>query len=215
MFLILRNTKNCFFLETGCRCGEGIGLTWSDVDFYKRFIKIDHQLIYELDEDGKLCFQATEPKTIKSIRRVPLSQKALQALKMQKAGLLENHIVDGYSDFVFLREDGKLLTAGRMDMLIHRIVYECNAVKIANAIKADTELELLPNSSTHILRHTACTRMAEQGMDQRTLQEVMGHQNLALTMKVYNHVNDKRMRDEMDKIDAARNGEKASKIKAS
>ena len=41
------------------------------------------------------------------------------------------------------------------------------------------------------------------------------HQNLALTMKVYNHVDDKRMRDEMDKIDAARNGEKASKIKAS
>ena len=209
-----------FFLETGCRCGEGIGLTWSDVDFHKRFIKIDHQLIYEVDEDGKLCFQATEPKTIKSIRRVPLSQKALQALKMQKAqmqkaGLLENHMVDGYSDFVFLREDGQLLTAGRMDMLIHRIVYECNAVKIANAIKADTEPELLPNISTHILRHTACTRMAEQGMDQRTLQEIMGHQNLALTMKVYNHVDDKRMRDEMDKIDAARNGEKASKIKAS
>ena len=185
------------------------------MDFHKRFIKIDHQLIYELDEDGKLCFQAIEPKTIKSIRRVPLSQKALQALKLQKAGLLENHIVDGYSDFVFLREDGKLLTAGRMDMLIHHIVYECNAVKIANAIKADTEPELLPNSSTHILRNTACTRMAEQGMDQRTLQEIMGHQNLAFTMKVYNHVDDKRMRDEMDKIDAARNGEKASKIKAS
>lgn len=39
-----------FFFETGCRCGEGIGLTWSDVDFHKRFIKIDHQLIYEIDE---------------------------------------------------------------------------------------------------------------------------------------------------------------------
>lgn len=93
-------------------------------------------------------------------------------------------------------------------MLIHRIVYECNARKIVNTIKTDTEPELLPNISTHILRHTACTRMAEKGMDQRTLQEIMGHQNLALTMKVYNHVDEKRMRDEMDKLDAVRNASK-------
>lgn len=124
---------------------------------------------------------------------------------MQKAGLLKNHTVDGHNGFVFLREDGQLLNAGRLDLLIHRIVYECNAGKIANAIKTDTEPELLPNISNHILRHTACPRMAEKGMDQRTLQEIMGHQNLALTMKVYNHVDEKRMRDEMDKLDAVQN----------
>lgn len=50
--------------------------------------------------------------------------------------------------------------------------------------------------------------MAEKGMDQRTLQEIMGHQNLALTMKVYNHVDEKRMRDEMDKLDAVRDAGK-------
>lgn len=154
------------------------------------------------------------PKTIKSIRKVPLSMRALQALKMQKkhmqkAGYLENHIIDGHSGFVFLREEGQLLNAGSLDLLIHRILYECNARKIANAIKTDTEPELLPNISTHILRHTACTRMAEKGMDQRTLQEIMGHQNLALTMKAYNHVDEKRMRDEMDKLDAVRNVSKA------
>lgn len=209
-----------FFLETGCRCGEGIGLTWSDVDLNKRFIKIDHQLIYEVDEDDVRRFQIADPKTIKSIRRIPLSLRALQALKMQKkqmqkAGLLENHTVDGYDSFIFLRDGGQLLNAARLDMLIHRIVYECNAVKIADAIKEETEPELLPNISAHILRHTACTRMAEQGMDQRTLQEIMGHQNLALTMRVYNHVDDKRMRDKMDRIDARRNEEKSIAIRVS
>lgn len=148
-----------------------------------------------------------DPKTIKSIRKVPLSMGALkmQRKQMQKAGYLENHTIDGHSDFVFLREDGQLLNAGRLDLLIHRIVYECNAGKIADTIKTDTEPELLPNISTHILRHTACTRMAEKGMDQRTLQEILGHQNLALTMKVYNHVDEKRMRDEMDKLDVMQN----------
>lgn len=130
------------------------------MDFHKRFIKIAHQLIYELDENDERRFQVTDPKTIKSIRKVPLSVRALQALKMQrkqmqKAGCLENYIIDGHSGFVFLREDGELLNAGRLDLLIHRIVYECNVRKIANAIKTDTEPELLPNISTHILRHTA------------------------------------------------------------
>ncbi|MCI8507964.1 MAG: phage integrase family protein, partial [Lachnospiraceae bacterium] len=49
-----------------------------------------------------------------------------------------------------------------------------------------------------------CTRMAEAGMDQRTLQEIMGHSNLAITMKVYNHVDDKRMHDEIEKFDEKR-----------
>lgn len=65
----------------------------------------------------------------------------------------------------------------------------------------------MPNITAHILRHTACTRMAEAGMDQRTLQEIMGHSNLAITMKVYNHVDDKRMRDEIEKFDAKRSRE--------
>lgn len=43
----------------------------------------------------------------------------------------------------------------------------------------------------------------------------MGHQNLALTMRVYNHVDDKRMRDEMDRIDARRNGDKSDEVKVS
>ena len=36
-------------------------------------------------------------------------------------------------------------------------------------------------------------------MDQRTLQEIMGRCNLTITMKVYNHVDDKRMRNEIEK----------------
>lgn len=51
---------------------------------------------------------------------------------------------------------------------------------------------------------TACTRITEKGMEQRILQEIMRHLNLAVTMKVCNHVDEKRMRNEMDKLDAVR-----------
>ena len=52
-----------------------------------------------------------------------------------------------------------------------------------------------------MLRHTGCTRAAENGMDPKTLQTIMGHGNLQTTMKVYNHVDDIRMRSEIEKID--------------
>ena len=38
-------------------------------------------------------------------------------------------------------------------------------------------------------------------MDPKTLQTIMGHGNLQTTMKVYNHVDDIRMRSEIEKID--------------
>ncbi len=101
-----------------------------------------------------------------------------------------------------LREKEALIEQDRFD----RIVYDYNSIEVANAIMEDREPELLSNITAHILRHTACARMAESGMDQRTLQEIMGHSNLAITMKVYNHVDDKCMRDEIERFDAKRDG---------
>ena len=43
--------------------------------------------------------------------------------------------------------------------------------------------------------------MAESGMDQKTLQEIMGHSSLDITMQVYNHVDISRMRREIEKMD--------------
>lgn len=52
------------------------------------------------------------------------------------------------------------------------------------------------------MRHTFCTRMAENRMDIKVLQKVMGHANVTITMQTYTHVTDSsRIRDEFDRID--------------
>ena len=52
------------------------------------------------------------------------------------------------------------------------------------------------------MRHTACTRMAEQGMDIKVLQYIMGHANIDVTMQVYNHIADmSRVEREIKKFD--------------
>lgn len=48
--------------------------------------------------------------------------------------------------------------------------------------------------SVHKLRHTAATLMYQNGVDVRTLKEVLGHQNLDTTM-IYTHVVDQNLKD--------------------
>ena len=47
--------------------------------------------------------------------------------------------------------------------------------------------------SAHKLRHTAATLMLQNGVDVRTLQEVLGHENLNTT-QIYTHVDNENLR---------------------
>ncbi len=61
---------------------------------------------------------------------------------------------------------------------------------------------LLPHISAHTFRHTGCTRMAEAGIDIKVLQRIMGHSDISITMDVYNHVNDDRIQNELEKLES-------------
>ena len=72
------------------------------------------------------------------------------------------------------------------------------------AKKEHRKAELLPKFSAHVLRHTACTRMAE-----KVLQYLMGHSSIDITMQVYNHITDmSRVKNEVVKMDEAVNARK-------
>ena len=40
----------------------------------------------------------------------------------------------------------------------------------------------------HVCRHTYCSNMAKSGMNPKTLQDLMGHSDISVTMNVYTHV---------------------------
>ena len=43
------------------------------------------------------------------------------------------------------------------------------------------------NISPHVLRHTFCSRMIENGIDVKSLQIIMGHSDIGTTLDVYTH----------------------------
>ena len=46
----------------------------------------------------------------------------------------------------------------------------------------------MPNITPHVCRHTYCSNMAKSGMNPKTLQYLMGHSDISVTMNVYTHI---------------------------
>lgn len=181
-----------FMLSTACRCGETIGITWGDIDMKKKFINVDHQLIYKKVGDG-IKFYINSPKTESGIRTIPMTSELYEQLKKQREyqmilGIDRTCEIDGYKDFVFTTKGGKPIQPNCVNRIFINIVKAYNDEEKIKAKKEHRKPVLLPSISAHTLRHTGCTRMAESGMDIKTLQYIMGHATLSITMDIYNHI---------------------------
>lgn len=181
-----------FMLGTGCRIGEVIGLTWNDINFERKCVSINHQIIYK-KKDGKVQYYVSPPKNGES-RIIPLQDNIINIMNEYKRNTIfisksSGFKVDGYKDFVFINNVGKIRTPNTIVRTFHSIRDLYNRNESENAIEERRKPILLPDFSPHILRHTFCTRMAENGIDIKVLQEIMGHKNINVTMQVYNHVN--------------------------
>lgn len=83
---------------------------------------------------------------------------------------------------LFKAVEGGLLSASPIDREIKRI---CKAAGIEPF-------------TMHALRATFATRAIENGMNMKTLQEIMGHTNFNLTMSLYGHCLADTKKQEMD-----------------
>ena len=52
----------------------------------------------------------------------------------------------------------------------------------------------------HVCRHTFCSNMAKSGMNPKTLQYIMGHSDIAVTLNVYTHLGYEDAEEEMQKV---------------
>ena len=53
----------------------------------------------------------------------------------------------------------------------------------------------------HTLRHTFATRWIESGMKPKTVQKILGHANISMTMDLYVHVTEDEKEKEMQKFE--------------
>lgn len=171
-------------------------------------------------KDGRYCYRWTDlagkgyefhaepPKSSSGVRDVPLTTTAKESLiEQKKLDLIlgkraKERSVDGLKGFIFINSNGNPVLTINFDTMLKNVVRAYNKKESLVAEKEHREPILLPHISAHILRHTACTRMAEAGIDPKVLQAIMGHSNISVTMDVYNHVDPLRVQREIKKMES-------------
>ena len=156
-------------METGLRRGEVLALRWRDIDWSNRLVNVRHTLY-----KGEL----QTPKSRGSRRSIPMTDQVhtiLAELRRQPAALGAEH--------VFVSESGTPLDPGNLRRALTATLKRANMRKIRY----------------HDLRHTFASHLAMAGVPIRTIQELMGHETLDMTLK-YAHLTEGHQREAMDKL---------------
>ncbi|MEG0688617.1 MAG: tyrosine-type recombinase/integrase [Hungatella sp.] len=188
---------------SGMRIGEICALTWQDIDFQNEWIRIDKTLSYrKRSVDAGREKRIGSPKTAQSVRTVPMLPSVKQAFIDQKKMLLmsrrvSRETINGYHDFVFLSEDGTVLTPDYVTAVLKKIVNSYNREETELAKKEERAEVLLSVFSAHWTRHTFRSRCFQKEIRHEVVQAVLGHKpGSAVTDAVYLHIDENEIRKE-------------------
>ena len=167
-------------LYTGLRKGEILALTWNDIDFIKNTVTVSKTAgrVIDITKDSrsKEYIKVGTPKTAKGNRVVPLPDFLVKRLKQYKLFKKEESLKIG----IQFKESNNLFTAKTG-----------NIVAPPNLHEAFKEILLkagLEDRKFHDLRHTYATRLFELGESAKTVQELLGHSSISMTLDIYTHV---------------------------
>lgn len=175
--------------RTGLRISEFVGLTKKNLDFENSRIIVDHQL--QRTRDMKYIIEDT--KTESGERMVPMTpevKEAFQRILANRKNPKVEPMVDGYSGFLFLDKNGRPMVALHWEKYFQHIREKYNKIYRVQ----------MPKVTPHVCRHTFCSNMAKSGMNPKTLQYIMGHSDISVTLNVYTHLNYDDAEEEMQKV---------------
>ena len=164
-------------LNTGMRISEFCGLTPESVDFENHCIHVTGQLVRH--SNMITAFETT--KTEAGMRNIPMSpevEDCFRALEENRRDVPFEYEIDGHSGFYFLDKNGKPTVALHWEHYFQHIVAKYN----------EEHREPLPRITPHVCRHTFCSKMARLGINPKSLQYIMGHSEIAVTMDTYTHL---------------------------
>lgn len=171
-----------FALQTGLRTGELVGLKWEDINFERKTLTIERSMEfrYKVGE-----WRVGPPKSKSGYRTIPLTDEAICILKAQKEKNRKLKVIDKeWTDTVFLCRKGQPVKNSTYDTALFKI---CDKAGIKRF-------------SMHVLRHTFATRCIEGGMMPKTLQKILGHSNIGITMNLYVHITEEEKQKEIDLV---------------
>ena len=164
-----------FDMYTGLRLGELLALTWDDVDFKNRTVRIHSTLELVKDRDyksktfGKKVLRIFQYTKTNQPRIIPLADMAVTAVTTIYKNRLPNN------QYVIHDQRGKLVSP-------------TNFAKGLNAVLDLAGIELPSGTNVHALRHTFASMCFAAKLPIRTISELLGHSSVQITMDTYIHL---------------------------
>ena len=161
-------------LNTGLRLSEVTALQWArDIDMESRLLYVHRNVVVIKNrEDDKKKFVTVEQKTVKSAagqdRVIPLNDDAFHAFQSLKEKT-------GHTMYVFATKQGERKSTRDIDKIVRRVEKRAG----------------LPDDKIygpHALRHTFATLLLQNGVDIKTVSELLGHADIGITYNTYIHV---------------------------
>lgn len=168
----------------GLREGEALGLRWQDIDVKDGILSV-RSAVQRIK--GKL--HLVEVKTERSRRTIALPQVALDAFIGHRQRQEQERMLAGDR----WQEKGLVFTTNVGTPIDPR-----NALREFHAL---LKVAKIPRRSFHSLRHACATLLLAQGVNPRTVMEILGHSSIRVTLDIYSHVIPMVHREAMNRMD--------------
>ena len=175
--------------HTGLRISEFCGLTIGDIDFKEMRINVNHQLQRKRD----MTYVVEPTKTTSGTRMVPMTKEVADCFRRILANRINPKVepmIDGYTGFLFLDKNERPMVALHWEKYFKHILDKYNSIYKVQ----------LPKITPHVCRHTFCSNMAKSGMNPKTLQYIMGHSDISVTLNTYSHVGFEDAKEELSRV---------------
>lgn len=175
--------------KTGLRISEFVGLTLADVDMKNRKININHQL----QRKRNMEYIIEDTKTSSGTRVVPMTDDVYECFKRIIANRKKPKVepmICGKSGFLYLDKNDMPMVALHWEKYFQHICEKYNSIYKVQ----------MPKITPHVCRHTFCSNMAKSGMNPKTLQYIMGHSDIGVTLNTYTHIGFEDAQEELQRV---------------
>ena len=175
--------------KTGLRISEFVGLTLADVDLKNRKLVVDHQL----QRKRNMEYVIEDTKTTCGTREIPMTEDVyacFQRIIQNRPQPQSEPMIGGKCGFLYLDKNGMPMVALHWEKYFQHICQKYNSIYKVQ----------MPKVTPHVCRHTFCSNMAKSGMNPKTLQYLMGHSDIGVTLNTYTHLGYDDAKEELKRV---------------
>ena len=182
-----------FQIANGMRIGELLAIKSDNINYEDKTLDINGTINWVTDKETGAFGVKETTKTSKSYRTIGLTTQSINLLKTL---ILDNKKENQWNEDFIDRGYVFTNTAGS----------PIDLNKVNSIIKEATEISSIKKRvTTHTLRHTHISTLAQLGINLKAIQDRVGHSDYKTTLEIYTHVTDQMAKDMMNKLERVEN----------